>query len=138
MMKFSEYPVGTVIDVRGLGRLEKRTVGDKKRWVNMGYAKILYANKYLKAYEKGNPASVKIISLPWDVVSHLIFMLKDEYGHYDAEGKSITHDSILKDAIKNAEASATFRDRREQYLKNYCVQDVKMTESLLKKLSKEV
>jgi hypothetical protein len=97
ILKPSDYPVGTVIDVdeEHYERLEDLWTATD------GHCVDCMAGDTLTIEEVDAKTDVRIISVPWKVTSRLVIMLQEEYGHVDGEGEYITLDSILKDVFED-------------------------------------
>ena len=103
-MKFSEYPVGAVIEIEDAGRYEK---GVDNIWHATNRENDTYSSDYIET----ELSRVKDVSMPWGVVAQLVMMLQDEYGHVDAEGEDITFDRVFTDAV---EEHNSFLEREAQ------------------------
>lgn len=128
-MKISKYPTGTVVNFKGYGKYEKLESGE---WKSTEKVNTFFTNKYLKDMIKAGTLSFTVVSIPYRVVVELLSMLQEEYGDTDSEGKDVTYDSILKDAIlrdrQSQEPIVRPGSWRDQI--NYAMADVRATENL--------
>lgn len=105
-MKFSEYPVGTIIDVtEDAIRYEKSEGGN---WLAItGHCVDCMEEDYIPADEV-DQKDAHVTAVPFGLAWQLAIMLADEYGAVDSEGEDITFDGIIADA---SEEYTKFLDR---------------------------
>jgi hypothetical protein len=130
-MKLSKHPVGTIINIAGEGKFEKVST----MWKSLERPNTFYSKEFIRKIEKKERHRITILAAPWSVVVELMQMCMDEYGHRDSEGNLITFDSVYKDAITRDEESKRIKEQRDTTIVNYCVADVKATESLINRMS---
>lgn len=93
-MKTSEFPVGTVVDVKLDGFYGKVENGD---WILISCVDCV--RERIIDNDEIDQKDVTIISMPFGVVWQMAIMLADEYGDIDSEGELITFDGIIQDAV---------------------------------------
>lgn len=135
-MKLSKYPVGTIIEIKGYDKFDgKYEKVSERRFKSIKLEATYFTTPHLKKMRKQG-VKVTVVAIPWNVVSELLMMLKEEYGPRDSNGKVIFFDDILKMSISRVEESKKAREARERVMQDYCRADVELTEKLIDRFSK--
>lgn len=99
-MKLSDYPIGTVIHIEGMGehKLSKGESHPDGWYSDSGYCALGHVNQ-MQDHNEG----VSVVSVPWGVTEQLIEMVRDYMlnSGYDAYAEDdMDPDTILNDAIE--------------------------------------